>query len=136
MDDNQVMSAVIENRFGPSDLAPEEQLRLEQMVLREVRPVLLTEGGDVIELPKAMNDLFVSVMEAMKRKEAVFLMHESEAFTTQAAANVLGVSRQYLVRLLEEGKDSLPPHRDASAGFLQGHRSLPARAQPQPPGRA
>ncbi|MCB8932672.1 MAG: excisionase family DNA-binding protein [Chthonomonadaceae bacterium] len=40
----------------------------------------------------------------MKRKEAVFLMHENEAFTTQAAANFLGVSRQYLVRLLEDGK--------------------------------
>lgn len=45
----------------------------------------------------------------MKRKEAVFLMHENEAFTTQAAANFLGVSRQYLVRLLENGE--IPFHR-------------------------
>ena len=98
------MSTHVENRFGPSDLAPEEQSRLEGLVLREVRAQLVTTGGDVIELPKALNDLFVAVVEAMKRKEAVFLMHENEAFTTQAAANFLGVSRQYLVRLLEDGK--------------------------------
>lgn len=97
------MSSHVENRFGPSDLAPEEQSRIDSLVRREVRPVLLTEGGDVVELPKALNDLFVAVVEAMKRKEAVFLMHESETFTTQAAANFLGVSRQYVVRLLESG---------------------------------
>jgi excisionase family DNA binding protein len=44
----------------------------------------------------------------MRRKEVVFLMHENETFTTQAAANFLGVSRQYLVRLLESG--ALPFH--------------------------
>jgi len=105
---NKDMSTHIENRFGPSDLAPEEQSRLEGLVLREVRAQLVTTGGDVIELPKALNDLFVSVVEAMKRKEAVFLMHENETFTTQAAANFLGVSRQYVVRLLESG--AIPFH--------------------------
>jgi excisionase family DNA binding protein len=102
------MSTINENRVGPSDIAPEEQSGLERMLLGEVRPVLLTSGGDVIELPKAINDLFVSVVQAMKQKQAVFLMHEDEAFTTQAAANYLGVSRQYLVRLLED--DKIPFH--------------------------
>lgn len=73
-------------------------------MLGEVRPVLLTNSGDVIELPKALNDLFVSVVQAMRQKQAVFLMHEDEAFTTQAAANFLGVSRQFFVRLLDDGK--------------------------------
>lgn len=98
------MSTIIENRVGPSDIAPEEQSRLERMLVGDVRPVLLTNSGDVIELPKALNDLFVSVVQAMRQKQAVFLMHEDEAFTTQAAANILGVSRQFFVRLLNEGK--------------------------------
>jgi excisionase family DNA binding protein len=98
------MSTIAENRVGPSDIAPDEQARLERMVSGDVRPVLLTQAGEVIELPKALNDLFVSVIQAMKQKQAVFLMHEDEAFTTQAAANYLGVSRQHLVRILEEGK--------------------------------
>ena len=102
------MSTINERRVGPSDIAPEEQSRLDRMLLGDVRPVLLTESGDVIELPRALNDLFVSVIQAMKKKHAVFLMHEDEAFTTQAAANFLGVSRQFFVRLLEEGQ--LPFH--------------------------
>lgn len=97
-----------ETRVGPSDIAPEEQIGLEQMFRGEVRPVLLTTGGDVIELPKALNDLFVSVVQAMKQKQAVFLIHEDEAFTTQAAANYLGMSRQFFVGLLEE--DKIPYH--------------------------
>lgn len=105
---NRNMSTHVENRFGPSDFAPEEQSSIEKLVHSEVRPVLLTKGGDVLELPKALNDLFVTFVEAMKRKEAVFLMHENETFTTQAAANFLGVSRQYVVRLLEDG--AIPFH--------------------------
>ena len=76
------MSTINENRVGPSDIAPEEQSGLERMLLGEVRPVLLTSGGDVVELPKAINDLFVSVVQAMKQKQAVFLMHVDEAFST------------------------------------------------------
>lgn len=102
------MSTISENRVGPSDIAPEEQFGLERMLLGEVRPVLLMESGDIIELPKALNDLFVSVVQAMKKKQAVFLMHEDEAFTTQAAANFLGISRQFFVRMLDGGK--LPFH--------------------------
>lgn len=102
------MSTINESRVGPSDIAPEEQARLDRMLLGNVRPVLLTESGDVIELPKALNDLFVSVIQAMKKKQAVFLMHEDEAFTTQAAANFLGMSRQFFVRMLDENE--LPFH--------------------------
>ncbi|MFZ4506481.1 MAG: helix-turn-helix domain-containing protein [Fimbriimonas sp.] len=102
-------STSIEHRVGPSDIAPEEQSGFDRMSLGDVRPVLLTSSGDVIEFPKALNDLFVTVVQAVKQKQAVFLMHEDEAFTTQAAANYLGMSRQYFVSLLD--KDILPYHR-------------------------
>jgi excisionase family DNA binding protein len=98
------MSNLQENRIGPSDIAPDEQARLERSRTGEVRPVLLTPNGDVLELPKALNDLFISVIQSMRQKRTVFLMHEDEAFTTQAAANYLGVSRQHLVRILEGGQ--------------------------------
>lgn len=98
------MSGYAENRIGPSDLSPDQLKELFQVVEGGARPMLIGPGGEPIELPKALNDLFVAVVEAMKRNEAVFLMHENEAFTTQAAANFLGISRQYLVRLLEGGK--------------------------------
>jgi len=69
----------------------------------------LTESGTVIELPKPLNDLVANIVEAMKRKEAVILMREDDALTTQEAAKFLGLSRQFFVRLLGEGK--IPHHR-------------------------
>lgn len=101
---NRDMSTLVENRIGPSDLSAEQLKNLFQVVEGGGRPVLIGPKGEEIELPKALNDLFVAVIHAMKRREAVFLMHENEAFTTQAAANFLGISRQFLVRLLEDGK--------------------------------
>ena len=102
------MSTIQENRVGSSDIAPEEQSRLERMPVGDVRPVLISESGDVIELPKALHDLFVSVVQSMKQKQAIFLMHEDEAFTTQAAANFLGISRQFFMCLLDE--EQIPFH--------------------------
>lgn len=103
------MSALMEKRIDPSDLTPEQLKSLFQVVRGGAIPTLIDADGNRIELPKTLNDLLVAVVAAMMRKEAVFLMHESEAFTTQAAANYLGVSRQYLVRLLEDGM--MPFHR-------------------------
>lgn len=98
------MSAVVDNRIAPSDLSDEQLKSLFRAVEGGECTVLLGRDGQEIPLPRALNDLLLAVVEAMKRKEAVFLMHESEAFTTQAAANFLGVSRQHVVKLLEGGK--------------------------------
>ena len=40
----------------------------------------------------------------MKKGRTVVLVPKDETCTTQAAADLLGVSRPFLVRLLEEGK--------------------------------
>lgn len=98
-----------EKRIAPSDLSAQQLRELLQFVEGGARPALFTNNGERIELPEALNDLFITVVKAMKRKETVFLMQENEALTTQAAADYLGVSRQYLVRLVENGE--IPFHR-------------------------
>jgi excisionase family DNA binding protein len=102
------MSTPPETRFDPSALSEEDKQQLHKALQMDVLPVLLSKGGDVIELPQPVNDLFIEMLQAIRRKEALFLIHEDEAFTTQAAADYLGVSRQFFVRLLEAGK--LPFH--------------------------
>lgn len=102
------MSATVTDRLSPSDLSENQLRSLLRVVAGGARPKLIGVDGEQTELPDALYDLLVSVIESIRRKEAVFLMHESEAFTTQAAANFLGVSRQFLVRQLEEGK--IPYH--------------------------
>ncbi|MBC7882591.1 MAG: excisionase family DNA-binding protein [Anaerolineae bacterium] len=103
------MSTIPETRFDPSALSDEDKQQLQKALQLDVLPVLLSKGGDVIELPKSVNDLFSEILQAIRRKETVFLIHEDEALTTQAAADYLGVSRQFFVRLLEDRK--LPFHR-------------------------
>jgi excisionase family DNA binding protein len=98
-----------DHRIEPSEVSPEILRQLEEMVLDRRRPVLVGQNGEHIELPDALNDLLVFVVEAMKRKQAIFLMPEDAAFTTQAAAQFLGMSRPYLLRLLDAGK--IPFHR-------------------------
>jgi excisionase family DNA binding protein len=103
------MSTIPETHFDPSALSEEDKQQLHKALQLDVLPVLLSKGGDVIELPKPVNDLFIEILQAIRREEALFLIHEDEAFTTQAAADYLGVSRQFFVRLLDAGK--LPFHR-------------------------
>ncbi|TVR45534.1 MAG: DNA-binding protein [Puniceicoccaceae bacterium] len=45
----------------------------------------------------------------MSERKAILLVPEDEAFTTQAAANYLGVSRQHLVGLLDAKE--IPHHK-------------------------
>ncbi len=103
------MSATPETRFDPSVLSEEDKQQLHKALQLDALPVLLNKSGDVIELPKPVNDLFIEILQAIRREEALFLIHEDEALTTQAAADYLGVSRQFFVCLLEAGK--LPFHR-------------------------
>src|SRR5205814_6531469 len=103
-----------EMRIEPSEISPEILSQLEELIQDRRMPVLVGPDGTRMELPDALNDLLVFVVEAMKRKQSLFLMPEDEAFTTQAAANFLGMSRPYLLRLLEAEK--IPYH------FVGTHR--------------
>jgi excisionase family DNA binding protein len=103
------MGSFADQRFDPSEVPQQEVERLQRALEADVRPVLVTDDGDTLELPKQLNDLFLSILDSLRRREVVFLMHQDEAFTTQASANFLGVSRQFLIRLLDQ--DAIPFHR-------------------------
>ena len=79
---------------------------------RTRRPSLKARDGTEIALPQALFDLLVRVVEDIRQVKAVVLMPEQGTFTTQAAANMLGMSRQYFVNLLEKGE--IPFHRVGS----------------------
>jgi excisionase family DNA binding protein len=62
------------------------------------------EGDERIEIPAALCKHLVRVVQMMKEGRAIVMIPEDEAFTTQAAANLLGMSRQTFVNLIESGK--------------------------------
>lgn len=103
------MSSLQDRRFEPSEVSPEILRQIEGLIHARSGAALVGRDGNPIPLPKALNDLLLFVVESMKRNQAILLIPEDEAFTTQAAANFLGMSRPYLLRLLTAGK--IPFHR-------------------------
>lgn len=65
---------------------------------------LVGPTGEGIEIPEVVFHLLVRVVEVLARGDAITLVPVHKELTTQQAANILNVSRQYLVRLLDEGK--------------------------------
>jgi excisionase family DNA binding protein len=56
-----------------------------------------------ITIPSGMFQLMVNVLQSVSRGEPVTILPLSAELTTQEAANMLRVSRPYLVKLLESG---------------------------------
>jgi excisionase family DNA binding protein len=66
-------------------------------------------GLHEIALPDRHYRLLLKIVEDLTDGKVVSLAQASQEMTTQHAANFLGVSRQFLVRLLDEGK--IPFHK-------------------------
>jgi excisionase family DNA binding protein len=75
--------------------------------LRQQQPLTLNvqDAGTnkPVELPSAAAELLVSILEAMAAGRGVTLIPENAELTTFEAADVLKVSRPYLIKLLDEG---------------------------------
>ena len=97
------------NRLDPSQMDPSAIAELSGLVAGTDHVVMQDDAGNAVELPAPLFAFFARMVQAMQERRTVMLMPEDEAFTTQAAANHLGVSRQHLVGLLEGG--SIPFHK-------------------------
>ena len=87
----------------------EEQVwELAQMMIRQ-RAALVGPGDQRHEIPDSVYRLLLNVLKIMQGGIAVSIVPQMQELSTQRAANLLGVSRQFLVRLLDEEK--LPFHR-------------------------
>lgn len=89
-------------------LLPDEQPVLEEisrMLANDSQiSLLIGDEGEVIELPRAVSQVFKQVIQHMANDRTVFLVPMGPILTTQEAADILHVSRPYLIKLLEEGE--------------------------------
>jgi excisionase family DNA binding protein len=76
--------------------------------VRGVRPKLRyflagANEHEHVEIPAAVHKVLLQVLEAMKAGKAVTIAPQSKLLTTQQAADLLGVSRPTVVKLIDEG---------------------------------
>ena len=104
-----------DNRVDPSDLSSEELDQLQailEFAEENKHPYFRGLNGTEHRLPEPIFDVLVKIIYGMRRGKAMLILPEDETFTTQAAADYLGMSRQFFVTLLESGK--IPFHRVGS----------------------
>lgn len=72
------------------------------------RCTLTGPGGQAVPIPETLFYLIERIAEVLARGDAITVVPVGKELTTQQAADLLNVSRQYLVRLLDEERI---PHR-------------------------
>ena len=65
---------------------------------------LLGPNGERLDLPESVFYVLERVAEVLGRGDSITIVPVGREVTTQQAADLLNVSRQYLVRLLDEGR--------------------------------
>lgn len=65
---------------------------------------LVGPTGEAIAIPESVFYVLERVAEVMARGDSITVVPVGQELTTQQAADILNVSRQYLVRLLDEGR--------------------------------
>lgn len=101
-------------RMTPVAAPPEQQAQvaalskaLEGMAQprkRAPRCQLVGPKGESIALPESVFYVLERVAEVLARGDSITVVPVGREVTTQQAADLLNVSRQYLVRLLDEGR--------------------------------
>jgi excisionase family DNA binding protein len=89
----------------------EQALRLSEFLHAQAHgQVLLTgKGGEAaVEIPETVHGLLLQILDLMRQGKAISIVPVMQDLTTQQAAEMIGVSRPYFVKLLEAG--ALPFH--------------------------
>jgi excisionase family DNA binding protein len=90
----------------PTDPSGQRELaELAELVsVAQGQAALIGPDGQRVHLPSAVYDVLSQVILAMQAGRAITIAPLAQRLTTQEAADLLGVSRPTLVKLLEDGR--------------------------------
>ena len=100
------------NRLDPSLIDRELLNKLVAAFSHPSHVSVIDGDGQETQLPEPLYQHLMRIVRLMCEGQAIVMIPQDETFTTQAAANFLGMSRQFLVDLLE--KNEIPCHRVGS----------------------
>lgn len=88
----------------PKPTADANHFRALRRLAQNSSAKLVGKGGESVAIPPTVRTLLAEIARNMEAGKAVSVVAEHHELTTQRAANILGVSRPFLVRMLEDGK--------------------------------
>jgi excisionase family DNA binding protein len=80
----------------------QQVLALERALLRG-EPSFVTSAGERIEIPGTVFEVLRTAVGFMSRGQAITLLPDNQAITTQRAADILGMSRPFFIKQLDGG---------------------------------
>jgi excisionase family DNA binding protein len=83
--------------------AEREQVRDLERMLGSGAPALVSASGEHVALPPTVYEVLRKVVELMAEGKSVTLVPDNQVVTTQRAADLLGMSRPFFIKLLEAG---------------------------------
>jgi excisionase family DNA binding protein len=100
----------IENA-SPLPISEQDQKDIEKLygALRKGKAKLVGPDGESRPLPDSLHAFLVELIGALQQGKCVYILQSQARLTTAEAANMIGVSRQFLVNLLEAGE--IPYHK-------------------------
>jgi excisionase family DNA binding protein len=92
------------------DVSPKEQKEIIEIYtkLREAEAKLIGPDGKAEILPNNLYSFLLRLLADLRAGNAVTILQSSHELTTIEASKILGMSRQFLVQLLEKGE--IPYH--------------------------
>ena len=95
--------------YQSPDTESHEIQELYGLFLLEKAPALIGPNHESLPLPESVYNILVQVLGYLRQGKGVSVVPVMEELTTQQAANLLGVSRPFLIELLN--KDEIPFHK-------------------------
>jgi hypothetical protein len=95
-----------------------------QIANREARPKLIGPNNEQIDLPEPVYKLFKHVVDLLAGGKVVTIVQSDRLLTTQDAADILAVSRPFLVKLLDERKGDPVPERRIEFQWVGNRRRI------------
>ena len=81
----------------------QQQMRAVKRLLRGGVPALVSPTGERVEVPGTVYEVLKRAVGFMSHGRAITLVPDDQVVTTQRAADILGMSRPFFIKLLDAG---------------------------------
>jgi len=94
----------------PIAISPKEQQEVRELydALRKHKARLVGPNGEAQPLPDSLYSFLIQLIARLGEGKSVYIIQNQAKLTTMEAASMIGVSRQFLIGLLE--KNEIPYH--------------------------